>query len=291
MSTTQKNRTWFITGCSSGFGYALTQAVIDLGDRVVTTARQPEKLANFTQQAPDRVLALPLDVTKAESVSAAIDAAIDRFGRIDVLVNNAGYGLMGAIEELSDEEIRKQFDTNVFGLLNVTRTLLPHLRKQRSGHIVNISSIAGLVGSAGLGGYCATKFAVEGISEALAQELAPFGIAVTIIEPGGFNTNWGGSSMQWGQHEIKEYTIAAGNLKEKFEKMDSHQLGDPAKAARAIIEAVQAGYPPLHLPLTAAALQMVRQKMNAMTDEFDRWESVALAVNYDSVPVASAVVD
>ncbi len=189
---TSEPHVWFITGCSTGFGRELAKAVLARGERVVVTARDVEQVQDFEQSGPELARAFPLDVTDLAEVSEAVDHTLDAFGRIDVLVNNAGYGSMGAVEEVHEEEIRRQFEVNVIGVLNVTRAVLPHMREMRSGHVVNISSVGGFVGVPGFGIYNGTKFAVEGISEALAQEVEPLGIRVTIVEPGAFRTDWAG---------------------------------------------------------------------------------------------------
>ncbi|HEY9668366.1 MAG TPA: SDR family NAD(P)-dependent oxidoreductase, partial [Coleofasciculaceae cyanobacterium] len=200
----QQQRIWFITGCSSGFGRALTEAVLEHGDSVVATARQPQRLEDLAIQFGNRILILPLDVTQSTDIQVAVQQAINTFGQIDVLVNNAGYGMFGAVEEVNDQDVRRQFETNVYGALNVTRAVLPHLRRQRSGHILNISSSGGFVGFAGAGIYCASKFALEGWSEALAKEVATLGIRVTIVEPGAFRTAFNGKLIS-PQQAIADY--------------------------------------------------------------------------------------
>ena len=206
-------RVWFITGCSTGFGRELAKAVLARGERVVATARNVEQVQDFEQSGPELARALPLDVTDLGQVSEAVDHALDAFGRIDVVVNNAGYGSMGAVEEVHEEEIRRQFEVNVFGVLNVTRAVLPHMREMQSGHVVNISSVGGFVGVPGFGIYNGTKFAVEGISEALAQEIEPLGIRVTIVEPGAFRTDWAGRSLA-AAPEIEDYRETVGQTRE-----------------------------------------------------------------------------
>jgi NAD(P)-dependent dehydrogenase (short-subunit alcohol dehydrogenase family) len=276
-------KVWLITGTSTGFGRELAQVLIERGQHVVATARKPETVRDLAEQAPERVLAVALDVTKSESIANALKAAIERFGRIDVLVNNAGYGQMGAIEELTEEEIRAQFETNVFGLIAVTQAVLPHMRQARSGHIVNISSMAGFRGVAGMGAYNASKFAVEGVSEALAHELSDVGVKVTIVEPGAFRTKWaaGGSLLQ-PKHLIAEYAKATA-VRERISGYSGNQLGDPRRGAEAIIDAVNAEKPPLRLVLGADALTAVRAKLDAVRDEVTVWESVSLATTFDTV--------
>ena len=238
-------KVWLITGCSSGFGRSLTEAVLKKGDRVVATARKPEQLNDLVQQYPDTIHPVRLDVTNLQEVQAAIKSALNQYDRIDVLVNNAGYPAMGAIEELSDDEVRQQFDTNVFGVLNITRAVLPTMREQRSGHILNISSFAGVASFSGLGIYSATKFALEGISEALAQEVKPLGINVTLIEPGGFRTNVIGSSMVTPKHPIADYAETSGKTIDRIRASHGKQPGDPAKAAIAMIQVVESDDSPL----------------------------------------------
>jgi len=243
-NSTSESRVWFITGCSTGFGRELAKAVLARGERVVTTARDVEQVQDFEQSGPELARAFRLDVTDLAEVSEAVDHALDAFGRIDVLVNNAGYGSMGAIEEVYEEEIRRQFEVNVFGVLNVTRTVLPHMREMRSGHVVNISSVGGFVGMPGFGIYNGTKFAVEGISEALAQEVEPLGIRVTIVEPGAFRTDWAGRSLA-AAPAIDDYKETVGQTREYIANENGNQQDDPRLAARAIITAVEAAETPL----------------------------------------------
>ncbi|WP_046245391.1 oxidoreductase [Hymenobacter terrenus] len=276
----KQKRVWFITGCSSGFGRALAEAVIAHGDHLVATARRLSTIADLVAQAPHRVLTLALDVTKPDSVQVAIAAAITRFNVIDVLVNNAGYGLQGAIEEISDAEARQQFETNVFGVWNVLRAALPHLRQAGGGHILNFSSIAGQRASPGLGGYSASKFAVEGLSEALAQEVAPLGIRVTLVEPGGFRTDWAGRSMVWAAHEIKEYAATSGRLRQGLKGFHGRQAGDPARAAQALLALVELPEPPLRLPLGPDALQGIRSKLKEVERDISAQEALSLSTNF-----------
>src|ERR1700751_705585 len=230
----KKSRVWFITGTSSGFGRKLAEAVLAKGDRVVATARKVETLADLEQQYPQHARAVRLDVTDSSRVKAAIQAAIDAFGRLDVLVNNAGYGLLGTVEEVSDAQIRQQFETNLFGLLNVTRAVLPLFRGQKSGHILNVTSVAGQVSFPAFGMYHGTKYAVDGISESLAKEVAGFGVKVTIIEPGGFKTDFGPRSLARAER-IGAYEPVYEALLKAF---DGATFGDPARAAQATIQVV-----------------------------------------------------
>jgi NAD(P)-dependent dehydrogenase (short-subunit alcohol dehydrogenase family) len=279
-NNSQAGKVWFITGASSGFGKLLAEYLIILGANVVATARNTDTLSDFTTKHPANSLVLPLDVTKPESIAKAHDDALAHFGRIDVLVNNAGYGLTGAIEEVTDEEFMPMFDTNVLGLLHVTKAFLPDFRKQRSGNIVNLSSIAGLVGSPGWGYYNATKFAVEGISEALTVEMEPFGVHVTVIEPGPFRTDFLGRSGKEAALQIADYQATAGKTREYFHSQGGKQAGDPQKAIEAIVAAVSAPTPPKHLLLGKFALNRFRGKLDAMQKEIAAWESTTIAADF-----------
>jgi NADP-dependent 3-hydroxy acid dehydrogenase YdfG len=275
-----KDRTWFITGASTGFGRLLAEEVLKAGGKVVATARNRDKVADLEVQYPQTAKALALDVTDAGQVDSAVTQAFARFGRVDVLVNNAGYGVAGAIEEVSEAESMPMFETNVFGLLQVTRAFLPHLRKQRSGHILNLSSIGGVVASPGMGFYNATKFAVEGISEALAAEVAPLGIRVTIIEPGPFRTDFLGRSGVVAKTRIADYDATAGNMRKYFAENDGKQKGDPLRAVHAMMQVVESPNPPLRLLLGASALQRLRSKLANWEKEIDAWEQVALGADF-----------
>jgi NAD(P)-dependent dehydrogenase (short-subunit alcohol dehydrogenase family) len=276
--STKKSRVWFITGASTGLGRALAEAVLAKGDRVVATARKEETVAGLERQYPNQARAVRLDVTDLSQVKASVQAARDAFGRIDVLVNNAGYGLLGAVEEVSDEQIRQQFETNLFGLLNVTRAVLPLLREQKSGHILNITSVGGQVSFPTFGLYHGTKYAIEGISESLAQEVAGFGIKVTIIEPGGFKTDFGSRSLARAER-IAAYEPVYEMLLKAF---DGAVFGDPARAAQAMIRVVEAEAPPLRLALGADALQTIRGKFNSEIEEYKRWEPVTVSTAFEN---------
>jgi len=273
---------WFITGTSQGFGSELVRAALARGDRVVATSRNPAKVEAAFPGETDRLLAIPLDLHSDEAVAAGVAQAIGRFGRIDVLVNNAGHGLLGAVEEASDEEIRGVFETNVFGLLRVTRAVLPHLRKQQGGHIVNLSSIGGLVGLAGWGIYNSTKFAVEGISEALASELAHFNIRVTAVEPGPFRTDFLGGSLATAKRRLADYDASAGKTRAYATDRNGSQQGDPVRAAQAIVTAVTAEHPPLHLLLGALALERADAKLEALRKDLAAWRELSLSTDYQS---------
>lgn len=271
---------WFITGASSGLGRALAEAVLARGWRAVLAARRPEMLADLAAEHGERALAVQLDVTDAGAIENAVAAAEARFGRIDVAVNNAGYGYLAAIEEGEDAAIRAQFETNVFGLINVTKWILPGMRARRSGHIVNISSLGGLVAFAATGYYHATKFAVEALSESLAQEVAPLGIKVTIVEPGAFRTDWAGRSMVEASTVIADYAQTAGKRREQTRAVTGRQPGDPARAALAIIKAVEAPEPPLRLLLGAPALRIARERLEALRLNFESWAETTLSADF-----------
>jgi NAD(P)-dependent dehydrogenase (short-subunit alcohol dehydrogenase family) len=280
MAETGKRRTWFITGSSTGFGRLLAEEVLKTGDNVVATARKVEQVADFEERYPQHALALALDVTKQDQVDGAVAKTLERFGQMDVLVNNAGYGVTGAIEEVSDAELEPMYATNVFGLLRVTRAFLPQLRKQRNGHILNLSSIGGLTAAPGWGLYQSTKFAVEGLSEALAQEVAPLGIRVTIIEPGPFRTDFLGRSGVEAAKRIEDYNSTAENARRYRSDQHGRQPGDPLKAVQAMIEVVNSPNPPLRLLLGAGALKRVRQKIEAWQKEIAAWEPVTVGADF-----------
>lgn len=275
------SRVWFITGSSTGFGRALVDAVLAHGDQVVATARDRAKVAHYEEHYPEQALSLSLDVTNFASVRSAVDVTIKRFGRIDVLVNNAGYGLFGAIEELDDADIRKLFDTNVFGTIHVTQAVLPHMRQAKHGHIINLSSVGGFAASIGFGGYNASKFAVEGFSEALAGEVSPLGIKVTIIEPGAFRTDFAGRSLRWSKRVIKDYVESSGRKRQEIIKLNGQQPGNPVRAAAAIIQVVEAYQPPLRLVLGTDALQRIRAKLSSVSEELIVWEETILNTGFE----------
>ncbi|MGW4487136.1 oxidoreductase [Amycolatopsis sp. NPDC004368] len=270
------SRVWFITGTSAGFGRVLAEAVLARGERVVATARDVDAVKDFA----DRALVTRLDVTDPESIRSAVAAAIAEYGQIDVLVNNAGHGLIGALEELTDEQTRKVMETNVFGVLAVTRAVLPHLRARRSGHIVQLSSVGGVVGNPGHAIYATSKFALEGMSEALAGEVGPLGIRVSIVEPGPFRTEFAGRSMTFAT-AIPDYAdTPAGRLRAQFSGQDGRQPNDPARAAAAILKLVDTPDAPLRLPLGPEAVTRIRAKLHQQLADLDAWESVALDTRY-----------
>lgn len=271
-------KTWLITGCSSGFGRRLALAAAERGDRVVATARNVDDLRDMALPFEGRMIALPLDVTDAVSAHAAVAKALETFGGIDVLVNNAGYGLFGAIEEGTPDEYRPLFEVNVFGLIEATRAVLPTLRRN-GGTIVNMSSGAGIAGSGGGGYYNATKFAVEGLSEALAGELRPFGVRVILAEPGPFRTEFLGRSITMAANDMPEY--AASSRRHYRETNDGRQAGDPDKAVAVILQAVDAEEPPLHLPLGPVAHGIAERKLAAFRSDIDAWRDVSIDTDFD----------
>jgi NAD(P)-dependent dehydrogenase (short-subunit alcohol dehydrogenase family) len=274
-------RVWLVTGASRGFGRALSEALLERGDRVVATARSTDFVEEFSRDHPD-ALAVPLDVTDPAAARAAVERAVERFGALDVVVNNAGYGHFGAIEELADEEIRRQFEVNLFGVANVTRAALPQLRKQRSGHIVQISSLNGIEGMVGGGYYCSSKFAVEGLSESLAEEVAHLGIKVTIVEPGPHRTEFGSQESARVAEPIEDYRESVGRAREAFADIDGSQPGDPDRAALAIIAAVDADDSPLRLPLGRIAVESIRAKLERQLSEVAEWEALATSTEFTS---------
>jgi len=267
-------KTWFITGASSGFGRAFAEHALAQGHNVVATARRLEPLQELAAQAPDRVLALSLDVTVEEEAERAVAAAVKRFGRLDVVINNAGFAVVGALEETSDREMRAQMETNFFGAMNVTRAVLPVLRAQKGGAIVNMSSLGGQVSFAGFSAYSASKFALEGASEALAQEVAPFGIKVLIVEPGQFRTDLAGAGMRY-LPAMEAYEATVGQTRSFAHSMHGTQAGDPHRAAAAIEQALKAEKTPLRLQLGADAVEMVRAHSEALLADLAAWEKTA----------------
>lgn len=272
---------WFVTGISSGFGAALAQAVMQQGDFVIGTFRKAEEVEQFNQQHKDRGLGLRMDVTQRADIEAAFARIEQDFGRIDVLVNNAGYGMAGAIEETSMDEVRAIFETNVFGALQVTQLALPIMRRQKSGHILQISSGAGFKATAGFGIYNATKFALEGFSEALADELKPLGIHVTIVQPGPFRTRFAAGSLALAKQEIADYTATAGVFRRRMSMIDGNQEGDPVKGAQAIIEVTKTANPPLRLPLGKVVLGNIQAKLDSVRKDMEDWREVAATVVFD----------
>ncbi|WP_244849472.1 oxidoreductase [Caballeronia sp. SL2Y3] len=274
------NPVWLITGCSTGFGRELANAVLERGWRAVVTARDPSKVQDIVEGREDRAIVLPLDVQNREQIKNAVDQTMQRFGRIDALVNNAGYGYLAAIEEGEDDVVRDMFETNVFGLVDMTKAVLPVMRAQKSGIVINVSSIGGLASFAATGYYHGTKYAVEGISESLATELKPLGIDVMIVEPGPFRTNWAGPSIKSSGTEIADYAATAGERRKQTAARSGNQAGDPVRAAHAIIEAATADTPPLRLLLGKTALELARKKLDMLKRDFDTWEKTTVGADF-----------
>ncbi|NDG85858.1 MAG: SDR family NAD(P)-dependent oxidoreductase [Proteobacteria bacterium] len=274
-------KTWFITGCSTGFGRILAELLLERGDRVIATARKIESLAPLAEKAKTdgQLEIFELDVTDFPAVHRVAEAAISKTGRIDVLVNNAGYGYVGALEEVSIEDVRKVYETNVFGLMEVTRAILPQFRKQRSGHIINLSSVAGMVGTPGASIYNSTKFAVEGLSEALAGELSHFGIKVTLIEPGAFRTDFANRSLHVAPYK-PEYAEALAVTRKYYETIGGQQPGNPVEAAKAMIAVANHPNPPLRLPMGKIALGRIRAKISQYESEIASWEKTILETDF-----------
>lgn len=273
-------KTWLITGCSSGFGRRLALAAAKRGDQVIATARSVTAIEGMAEPFGGRMITVPLDVTDAAAAKAVAAKAVETFGGLDVLVNNAGYGLFGAIEEGAPEEYRPMFEVNVFGLIETTKAALPVLRRS-GGAIVNMSSGAGIAGSGGAGYYNAAKFAVEGVSEALAGELKPFGIRVLIVEPGPFRTDFLGRSIALAANEMPEY--AASSRRRYRETNNGYQAGDPDKAIAVILKAVDADEAPLHLPLGPAAHSIAERKLASFRSDIDAWRDITIATDYDQL--------
>jgi NAD(P)-dependent dehydrogenase (short-subunit alcohol dehydrogenase family) len=273
-------KTWLITGSSRGFGWELAKAVLESGDNAVATARRPEQLADLVAEYGERVRAVALDVTDVAAARAAVKVAVDEFGRLDVVVNNAGYAKSQSIEDTAEEDFRAQLETNLFGVVNVTKAALPVLHRQRSGHFIQFSSIGGRVGgSPGLGGYQTAKFGVEGFSEVLSNEVKPLGIKVTIIEPGGFRTDWGGSSMQTAQVS-EDYEETVGTMNRYRESTVSEWPGDPARAATIITDIVRLDEPPLRLLLGATAVESAERASKARAAEAEQWADVSRSADF-----------
>ena len=260
---------WFITGASTGLGEALATLLLDKGERVAATFRKSVQIKEFTQRKPGYSLGVLVDVTDEEQIKGAVQEVIDTFGRLDVVVNNAGYGSLGSIEEVTEAETQRQFDVNVFGPLRVVRAALPHLRAQKSGNILNITSVGGIIGLAHAGIYNGSKFALEGLGESLAAQLKPLGIYVTNVEPGPFRTKWAGESATYTEAKIADYAATVGEGLKASLGRDGNQKGDPAKAADAMYQLVRLPNPPQHLLLGAFAYQLVRQKLQDTLKEID----------------------
>ncbi len=273
-----KQKVWLITGASKGMGLEVTKAALAKGDKVIATSRNPEQVKNAGEES-ENFLPLQLDITKEAEVAGCIDKGIEVFGRIDVVINNAGYYLVGSMEEISDEELRKTVDVNVFGMANVIRKVMPHLRRRQSGHIINISSNMGYIGYANTGSYNASKFAVIGLSEALAQEVKPFGIHVTVVAPGMFRTGFiSDAHLATAEHKIDDYNTAAhvGML----HSFNGNQPGDPEKLAKVLMEIVRLQNPPVHLPLGTDSYQSIMDKRKEEVIELEQWKHLSLSTDF-----------
>ena len=277
---TTPSRVWLITGCSSGFGRALAKQVLERGHRLIATARKPEQLDDIVAAYPETCRALALDVTRSMQVRAAVAQTVAVFSRLDVLVNNAGYGLVGAFEELGADQIERNFAANFFGALEVIRAALPILRAQRSGHIINISAAAVISNYAGFSIYGASKWALEGVSESLAAELKPLGIKITIVQPGPLRTDFTGRSLERAESHIGDYDRTSGKFLRLLETIQGKQPGDPDKAAEAIIAAVETDRPPLRLVLGKYANDKVRKKLILMESELAAWAHAGLPTDF-----------
>ncbi|MCO4879329.1 oxidoreductase [Paraburkholderia caribensis] len=276
----QFKRVWFITGASRGLGALMAEAALADGNAVVATGRNAAAIVERLGESP-ALLPVALDVTSEAQAKAAVEDAVEKFGRIDVLINNAGFGLLAAVEESSDADVRRMYDTNVFGLLNVTRAVLPVMRKQRSGHVINMSSIGGYRSGAGFGVYCSTKFAVEGITEALHAELKPLGIHATVVEPGYFRTDFlDGSSLVVGKEIIGDYDETSGNVRRFAVGMNHNQPGDPQKLATALVTLVDAQTPPLRLALGTDTLKAIAEKNEYVTTETEAWKTLSASTDF-----------
>jgi NAD(P)-dependent dehydrogenase (short-subunit alcohol dehydrogenase family) len=280
MASQDDTPVWFITGCSTGFGQELARLVLARGWRAAVTARDKSRLSALVEDAGDRALALDLDVTDAAQVKASVAAAEARFGRIDVLVNNAGYGYQSSIEEGEEDQIRAQFDANVFGLFALTRAVLPGMRKARKGHVINITSVAGYIGYQGSGYYAASKHAVEGFSDALAFEGAPLGINVTCVAPGPFRTDWAGRSLKQTPNRIADYAETAGARMAATSERSGNQPGDPVRAAEAMIHITEIAKPPRHLVLGAMGFGAVTERLRATVAEIEAWRETSLGADF-----------
>jgi NAD(P)-dependent dehydrogenase (short-subunit alcohol dehydrogenase family) len=284
----QNSSVWFITGCSTGFGRELAKILLDRGNRVVITARNPKQIEDLAAGHEKQALALQLDVTNASEIADAVKKAEAAFGQIDVLVNNAGYGYVSAVEEGEDKEVRDMFEANFFGLARLTQAVLPGMRKRRTGTIVNISSIGGFVGFPGVGYYNATKFAVEGLTEALSKECEPLGIRAFIVEPGPFRTDWAGRSLKMPKNAIADYAATAGIRRHNISGSSGKQAGDPIRACLAMIQAVESEKPPMRLVLGKMALDTARAKLAQVQTDLNAWQETTLGADYPQSQATTA---
>lgn len=274
------DRVWLITGCSSGIGREIAHAALARGERAAVTARNPDSVAELVEAHPERAMALALDVTDTAQIAAAVAATEQAFGAIDVLVNNAGYGYMAALEEGEDEEVRKLFDTNYFGVVDLIKAVLPGMRSRKRGHVINMSSMTGLVTNPPNIYYSCTKYALEALTEGLAKEVAPFGISVTAIEPGAFRTDWATRSMKESARPMDEYAETVGARKQMIKLAGDKLPGDPRRIADAVLTVADLAEPPLHLLLGRDVLGAFRQKLADWQASIDAWESVTRDVNF-----------
>jgi NAD(P)-dependent dehydrogenase (short-subunit alcohol dehydrogenase family) len=274
------SKVWFITGCSTGFGRELAKLVLETGHKAVVASRKTEDVEDIVAGYPETSITVKLYVTNPDEVRSSVQEALKKFGQIDVLVNNAGIGYFGAIEESEQDEVRRMFEINFWGLAEMTRAVLPGMRAKRSGHIVNIASIGGLVGFPAVGYYNATKFAVDGFSDALAKETAPLGIKVTVVCPSGFRTDWAGRSANNSKIVIDDYKTTAETNKNAIRGYSGKQPGDPIRAVKAIVDAVESENPPLHLLLGVAALKGGRNKLEVLKKDFDTWEATTTGADF-----------
>ncbi|MDF0486741.1 oxidoreductase [Sphingomonas sp. H39-1-10] len=274
-------RTWLITGSSRGFGRALCEAVLESGDNLLATARDPGQLQSLAARRPGQLGTAALDVTNEAQALAAVATAIRTFGGLDVLVNNAGYGNVGSVEDTSIESFREQIETNLFGTIIMTKAVIPHMRERRSGHIVQFSSVGGRLGAPGRAPYSAAKWGVEGFSEVLAQEMASIGVRVTIIEPGGFRTDFAGASTSLDSGR-PEYDAVVGKAARMQQAYDGHQPGDPSRGARAILEIVASNAPPLRLPLGSDAVAALERGDRARLEELTAWRALSISTDFPS---------
>ena len=272
-------KVWFITGSSRGLGRSLTKAVLAKGDQVAATARDINSLKDLVESYPGQIFPITLNVTDYDQVHFAVESAIKHFGRIDVLVNNAGFGIVGAAEAFTDEQVRSQLETNLYAPIEITRAVLPFMRKQKSGRILQISSIGGRVGNAGVSIYQAAKFGLSGFSEVLAKEVADLGILVTSVEPGGFRTDWAGDSMTYAE-KIEGYPLV-DKRSDFFQSGDFIPMGDPEKAARVMIDLVDHPQPPIHLVLGSEAIGMLKHADASRSEEMEKWMQVSLSTDHD----------
>lgn len=272
-------RTWLVTGGSRGFGRALCERILESGDNLLATARDPEQLASLAGSRPDQLATARLDVTREDEAHAAVEAAIQRFGALDVLVNNAGYGDIGSVEDTALASFRRQIETNLFGTITLTKAVIPHMRARRSGHIIQFSSVGGRLGAPGRAAYSAAKWGVEGFSEVLAQEMRLIGVKVTIIEPGGFRTDFAGSSTTLETGRL-EYDAVVGNAARMQRAYHGSQPGDPRRGAQAVLDVVAAEEPPLRLPLGSDAVAAIERSDRARLEELARWRSLSVSTDF-----------